>query len=351
MLYFATYFDINYLSRGLVLYHSLKAHSVQSFTLFVFALDNETVEYFHDNATEHITVIPIHQLEDHFPELQQVKKNRSKVEYYFTLSPFLPLYIFDVFKAVDQITTLDADICFFSDPATIFNTYSQASVLITSHRFPAKLKPLEKYGLYNVSFQSFKRDNNALACLEDWKQQCTNWCFDHLDEKNDRFADQKYLDAWTSRFNNVYPIGLPQAGLAPWNFENGELSVRDKRFFVNGAPLIFFHFHGLRILNDHFALANLHLYQAKATAPVKKLYHRYIKMLKATAGGSLSDNKIIRMRQKQVSLFKTLLQANEFLYFNVLVIYSLKWRPWYLRYLNLVNKLNGSVNRSENVYR
>ncbi len=334
------------------MYDSLTKYCSISFKFFVFALDNQTVDYYKNQNAKNIIVISLNRLEAHFPELKNLKNNRSLTEYYFTLSPFLPLYIFDAFNEVEQITTLDADICFFSDPAPIFKTYPQASVLITPHQFPGKLKALEKYGLYNVSFQSFKRDKNAIACLQDWKQKCTDWCFDYFDEKNNRFADQKYLDEWTEKFNNVCTIDLPQAGLAPWNFENYKLSLKSKKLYVNDAPLIFFHFHGLRLLNNYFALANLHLYKATATGLIKEIYHLYIKKLKSQAIKNLSDNKIKRINHNQrSSLFKTLLEANEFLCFNSLFIYNLKLRPWYLRYLSLVNKINGSVNRLKNVYR
>jgi hypothetical protein len=192
VLYFATYFDSNYLNRGIVLFNSLCRHSSLPVQLFILALDDQTVDHYTQHPDERITVISLARLEDHFPELASAKNNRNIVEYYFTLSPFLPLYILDVYDHIDRITTLDADICFYSDVATIFKEYTPASILITAHRFPDKLKALEIYGLYNVSFQSFKNDAHARACLEDWKIKCADWCYDRWDESGQRFADQKY---------------------------------------------------------------------------------------------------------------------------------------------------------------
>src|SRR6185312_10435597 len=105
MLYFATLFDINYLSRGLALLDSLTAHSSSPFKLFVLALDNGVVEYFEKHSTDTVDVITVDDIETHFPELRHAKENRSKIEYYFTLSPYLPLYILQKFPGVDQVTS------------------------------------------------------------------------------------------------------------------------------------------------------------------------------------------------------------------------------------------------------
>jgi len=74
-----------------------------------------------------------------------------------------------------------------------------------------------------------------------------DWCRD--DEAEGRFADQKYLDQFPERFADVRISRHPGVNLAPWNLDNHTLwTGGDGSLLVDGRPLIFFHFHGLRRL-------------------------------------------------------------------------------------------------------
>ena len=283
MLYFATYFDINYLTRGLALLHSLKSHSSEPLTLYILALDKQINTYFEKFDNDNVVIISIDAFESYFPELSKIKDNRSKIEYYFTLSPFLPLYILETFNEVDQITTMDADLYFFDDPAIILRSYPQASILITPHNFSPSIEDRKKYGRYNVSFQSFKKNKEGLACLKDWKERCLEWCYDYLDEKNNRYADQKYLDTWNERYK-ISEINIPGAGLAPWNIEKYSYRIINNKIFVNDHPLIYYHFHHLRIFNKNFALNALLSYKVDVTRKaIRVIYHTYLKKLRLVA--------------------------------------------------------------------
>ena len=68
-------------------------------------------------------IVPISEkvFEDNNKSLQKVKSDRSRIEYYFTCTPSLPLYILKNYPEVDIITYLDADLFFFSNPAPIYN--------------------------------------------------------------------------------------------------------------------------------------------------------------------------------------------------------------------------------------
>jgi hypothetical protein len=288
MLHFATYFDSNYLTRGLALLDSLDAHCSEAFTLYVLVLDNGVKEYFEKEGNAAVIPITLTEIENHFPELITAKSNRSVIEYYFTLSPYLPLYILERFGNIDRITTVDADLYFFDDPAIILKTYPSASILITPHNFSPALTHLEVFGKYNVSFQSFKNDNAGRCCLNDWRKQCLDWCGDYYDEVNARFADQKYLDHWKGKFPGVADIEIPGAGLAPWNIEKYTYTLKGGLILVNGSPLIYYHFHYLRIFNKNFAINGLENYKVDTSRkPIKKLYHIYLKKL-----GSLSSRQL-----------------------------------------------------------
>jgi len=278
MIYFGTLFNINYLSQGLSLFESLK-NTTQSFKLFILCLDDVTHQYFLEAKLHEVIPISLNTIENHYPELKEVKNKRTLVEYYFTLSPILPLYILDHFHEVDQITTLDADIYFFSDPTPIFIEMGNNSILITPHKFPKVLKNLEINGLFNVSFQSFKKDDIALKCLTKWKQQCIEWCYDRLEDN--RYADQKYLDSWTTDYPGVKILDNKGAGLAPWNAENYEYTLKENNIHVDGEKLIFYHFQGLKFLIDRYLFHGFVNYNSIPNRFIlKHIYEPYVISLK-----------------------------------------------------------------------
>jgi hypothetical protein len=282
MLYFATLFDINYLTRGLTLYNSLTKCCSQEIKLFIIALDDEIYSFLCQKAFWNIEIIKLCQIEEHYNELLIVKNTRNIVEYYFTLSPYLPLYILEKFDFIDRITTLDADLMFFSDPGKIFSYYSDASVLITPHDFFDENIYEKKFGKYNVSFQSFKRDEKSFNVLNDWRIKCYEWCYDHYDDLNLRYADQLYLENWLHDFPGVEEIRIVGAGLAPWNLAKHKLSINNNdELEIDGGKLIYYHFQLFRMYNLLLSLHGLTYYKANPRNKViKEIYFRYIKAIK-----------------------------------------------------------------------
>jgi len=63
--------------------------------------------------------LSVSELEEQDPALRAAKGNRSRVEYFFTCTPCLPLFLFDRFPEIDVITYLDADLMFYSSPEPI----------------------------------------------------------------------------------------------------------------------------------------------------------------------------------------------------------------------------------------
>ena len=177
--------------------------------------------------------------------LLAAKRNRSRVEYYFTCTPSLLLYVLKHWPAVDLLTYLDADLFFFASPEPLFDELGTGSVAIIGHRYPPELRHKEIFGTYNVGWLAFRRDESALACLERWRGQCLEWCYDRAE--GGRFADQKYLDDWPERVRNVVVLEHRGANVAPWNVgEARAIAAGGAEVTVGGDPLIFFHFHGLK---------------------------------------------------------------------------------------------------------
>lgn len=296
MFYFATFFDQNYLSRGIALYDSLKEQSVE-FTLFILCLDETPLLFFEENKINfpNIITLSLYEIEEADPELVIAKQNRTIIEYYFTLSPCLPLYLIKKHK-LPHICTLDADILFFSTPTPLFNYLQDYSIIITPHKFSEELEELKVYGMYNVSFQIFKNDVWGLQCLQQWRSQCLAWCGDYFHEKTNQFADQKYLDTWILDFpRKVKVLNDNCTGIAPWNLNRYPLQYSNNKFNVNGTKLIYYHFQNFKIINHKLATNGFYIYKVKLSPSIKKLYFLYWKKIE-TVNSFLQIKKDVSKR-------------------------------------------------------
>jgi hypothetical protein len=277
MRHYCTYFDHNYLPRGLALYRSLRRYS-PDFKLWVLCLSPQAHSALQALALPGIETISLQELERRDPALAQAKSNRSTIEYYFTCTPSLPGFIFRNWDGVDCISYVDSDMYFFSDPEAIFDEIGSCSVAITPHRFSPAMQWKEKFGRFNVGWLTFRRDSAGLACLESWRTQCIEWCYDRYEDG--RYADQKYLDEWPVRFQGVKVLEHPGINTAPWNVGGCRLSQGPHGVSVNDQPLILFHFHKLKQVTPRIYDPQWHDYAIKPTAILRRqIYGPYIEVL------------------------------------------------------------------------
>ncbi|MCP3964753.1 MAG: glycosyl transferase [Lentisphaerae bacterium] len=325
MKYFCTYFDSNYLPQAIALYHSLCKQDFK-FKLFVVCLNDKSYDVLNTLKIENIHPLKLAEVEAFDPEFAECRGNRSIVEFYFTLSPVMPLYIFDKFGEVDILGYLDADLLFYSSPQPLYEELGDNSILIIEHRFPEAIKYREKFGRFNVQFQLYRRDNNGIKCLKWWREKCIEWCYDVV-EKN-RFADQKYLNLWPELFDKVVVSKLKGAGLSPWNWYNYEISTeKNRKVMIDDENLIFYHFQGFKVLNNFLLQHNLGHYGK--VMPKRLLTFFYIGYLKAVSSASnwLSEQfegesfpVIVRNSRTGLSNLRTI--ASSIYHKSVMVIYE-----------------------------
>jgi hypothetical protein len=198
--------------------------------------------------------------------LLKVKKSRSKPEYCWTLTPFVPQFVFESDINIDQVTYIDADLWFYSNPESIFVEFnhSQKDVMITDHSYFSIYDASKDSGKYCVQFMVFNR-NNSINILNHWQNQCLDWCYARFED--DKFGDQKYLDHWPKIFSNqVHIFKNKEAALAPWN------ALR----FPYGNS-IFYHFHGLRIISKKKIFIGNYLIPNNVLLNIYKPYFRDLK--------------------------------------------------------------------------
>lgn len=259
MINFCTYFDKNYLSKFLSLKNSLDKFNFE-YTFYALCLDDYSITFFKKNNFENIIIISLNDIEDEYKNLLEVKINREKIEYYFTLTPFLPRYLSKK-KNIKQISYLDSDFYFFQSPEKIINRNIDASVILIQQNVS------DKYGKYNVGWIYFNFDLEETAnIIEIWSSQCLKKCTD-IPSKG-YYADQKYLDTWIENLKFSRVLQPEYSCLSPWD---SNISLKK-----NKDTMIAFHFHGLEI-NENYFSSGFHKYNKKNDEEIiERIYKPYI---------------------------------------------------------------------------
>jgi hypothetical protein len=272
---FCTLFDSNYLTRALAMYRSLKA-SGEDFVLYAVCFDDLAYEAVTSFGA--IDFVPISLSKFESPELLSVKNERTVGEYCWTCTPHVIRYVLDTF-GLPEVTYLDADLYFFNKPEILLSEFrkSNASVLITPHRYTPRYDQSINSGIYCVQFMTFRSDQRGLTVLNWWQERCIEWCYNRVEDG--KFGDQKYLDDWPQRFEGVHVLEHLGGGVAPWNVQQYSLSEELGRINVDAWPLVFYHFHGYKYYCD--SKHDLGNYRLERQV-VDLLYRPYVSALKSS---------------------------------------------------------------------
>lgn len=243
MHHYCTLFDRNYITRGIALHSSLLRHR-KDFRIVILCLDEITHELLGKLDLPGVVLVSLPSLEAFDPELLRAKQNRTTVEYYFTCKPVLMRFIVEKYKDASRITYLDSDLFYFSDPSLLESEYSDAAVALTPHRFPPRLSERNQFGRFNAGWVSAGCADEGRRFIDWWRARCLEWCL--LEVQEDRFGDQKYLNQVPDLFSRVIVLENPGANLAPWNLDGRHVQRSAQGVVVDGEPLVFFHFHGIR---------------------------------------------------------------------------------------------------------
>ena len=275
MINFCSLFDSGYLTRGIAMIDSLIDHTEKiKFHVYILALDFVTESFLREyyNSRPEVTVRTLGDLG--LVSAWQVRKGRNHSEFCWALSA---IFSNTILEDTHQPTIyLDADLLFFSDPTILISECAENSVAAIPHRFPKRLRSRRISGEFNVQWVYFKFDLEGRTASSTWRKQC---------EESSSYApergivgDQKYLDSWTENYPTFKAISHVGAGLAPWNHESYKIEEINKCIYVDGVPLIFYHFHSFNISDSgKVRLANS-IYQYVSPLP-EQIYSRYLQKL------------------------------------------------------------------------
>ncbi len=265
MRHYCTYFDSHYASRALALHASLRRHG-HPFKLWALCLDDEVHDFITGLELNDVVAFKLVDLEAQFPALSVAKTTRSRIEFYFTCTPFLPAFVFQHEASAELVTYLDADLFFYSSIEPLFAEFGDASVGIIAHRWPKGREGMVVYGIYNVGLIIFRRDEHASKCLAWWGERCLASCC--TDPARGVYGDQKYLDEWPQLFHGVKVLQHKGGNVGVWNIGNHPVGYQGSTLLIGDEPLVFFHFHGLKRVGSKYFDLHLVEHEQQPSGPI-----------------------------------------------------------------------------------
>ena len=258
--------------------------------------DEETKQIAEKWVDNSVKVIGLNEVEEFYPRLKTLKLDRPKLEFIYSLSPYVVKYFFEAYKP-ESVTYVDADLHFYKSVGDVVNQTEASDVGIVGHRFKLKMKHLEKFGIYNVGLVHFNNTMGGKKILDFWLDACSKSTSTNPSEEV--FGDQKYLDKF-STIGKVHIFHSSGVNAAPWNCDdictssNAELQIETE-------PLQFFHFSGLKVFKFYTSLSYT-AYEWKPSKSIKELiFVPYIRDLltleKRMYGRPIYDERKIRFRQ------------------------------------------------------
>lgn len=239
--HYCTYFDSNYLARGIAMIRSLRRQD-PSANIHVLCLDQATYQIL-SHSSENLSLIDLDELLLADPEFANARNNRTQIEWYFTATSCLVNFIIQKNPDIKNIYYLDSDLYFYSSVQPLLEESKDAAAQVIEHRFSEAMQHLLIYGRFNVGWIGFSSTEEGRRLINDYRNSCLEWCYDRLED--DRYGDQKYLDTWPSKFPSCVISQLKGANVATWNISGRTLSTHDGNHFIDADPLIFYHFQGV----------------------------------------------------------------------------------------------------------
>jgi len=251
MLSIVTLFDHHYAARGLVMLESLARHCPAPFEATVLCMTPEARRIVSALGTRGVRTLSVEDLDD--PELLALRGVRPHRDFCWTATPALLRHALRHAAPGDVVAYLDADLMFFADPMQLLRELDGCDILIHEHRYaPDRAAWQRTSGRFNVGLVAFRPSEQAHACLQRWYRQCLEKC--ELDPEHGYCGDQGYLDEWPGRYDRLSILGHIGGGVAPWNVDQYAVTRGREGPMVNGVPVVFYHYHALRVVDVKWPL-------------------------------------------------------------------------------------------------
>lgn len=178
-------------------------------------------------------------------------KRYNPFELSCALKPFFAKYIFDLHSHINRLIYLDGDMHVFGK----FVPQSNAAITVSPHRtihvnyLPGldnfSTTDLLRYGIYNAGYFELLRKPETFQFLKWWQMLLENHAYFKPDAHI--FTDQLWLSIIHSFFDDISINKNPGYNVGFWNMIERTITQQNNQWFVNGVPLVLFHYSTYKI--------------------------------------------------------------------------------------------------------
>jgi lipopolysaccharide biosynthesis glycosyltransferase len=277
-----TFFTIcsnNYLAQALALGQSLKKYNPTA-DFYIFLAD-KTSKQLELTQWPQFKIVECAKLALG-EKLESVARRHDIVEFNTLLKPFCFEYLFKQTSA-KTVVYLDPDTAVFASFDELTKLFREHEILLTPHMLQADLKNSSewerlvlKVGIYNLGFLGLKNTKNTQSLLGWWGRRLLKYCSTDFNEG--LFVDQIWANHFPVFFPKTHVINDPGYNMGYWNFSERKLEKKKAHYYVNGRPLIFFHFSSFNPLRPHILCEKLD-YSFDRRQDLKILYVEYAELV------------------------------------------------------------------------
>ncbi len=209
-----------------------------------------------------------------------LQNSRNKFEALISIKPGIIMNFLEQFEDSDVLVYLDTDVFFFNSLVDFEQQHLNDDFIVFQHMYPQE-PPNYPYGKYNAGLIIIRKGPESLSILREWQRLCIQWCYLIVDAS--RYADQGYLEELLEMpkskgiKSTTINVGMHYLWKGP------KIALIKGRPFIDGKPLVAFHFHGMKIRGKYlwtginrygFKFYNLQIYRIIYKAVIRELFNR-----------------------------------------------------------------------------
>lgn len=313
--------SINYLGQAIALKESFLRHN-PDYDFVVGLCDRLDQAYLDESKTKGLDIKEVHTIG--ITAFDEMYDRYDITELNTAIKPFFFDYFFNQ-KAYETVLYIDPDILVFDSFNLVEKGLETNDILLTPHFYTPiyddkTLTEQQMFvnGIYNLGFLGLKKSVNAQAMLDWWMTKLEKECY--MDIQKGMFVDQLYCNMVPLYFEKVLIEKYPGLNIAYWNLHERKVTLENDKYYVNGVPLIFYHYSGITIEDDNNISRWQNRFDLTNRPDLVPLFKMYRTILKDTSNAYFKKFKCYYIKPKaspkKVSLVKRILTSGSFRVYN-----------------------------------
>lgn len=195
-----------------------------------------------------------------------------------------PFAIRKLFEKYDRVIYLDPDIYVYKKLQPVETALDMGNNFVFTPHFNGLFEDDGKHpgeldimhaGIYNLGFIALNKCADTLEMVSWWADKLEYQCISEQDKGI--FVDQKWMDLVPGYYKNVCILHDSGLNVAYWNLSHRKIVKKQGEWYVNGDPLIFFHFSGLNVHDIKLISKYQNRYTLRDLGDASELFENYSK--------------------------------------------------------------------------